>query len=438
MGMAVSVKDRMHWLTGAGVTRLAVKLAARQGDPVLQLFVDERRKNVYELVDDIRTRGRIVRFAGGGLITADMRIIREIFRDDRFRTIKPQDQAPFRLVRWILDKTDPNVLDATKPPSMLMSDPPEHARLRRLVSQAFTPRAIQRLRSRIQTIANGLLDDLEDAAECDLVAGYTSRLPIEAIAEVLGIPREETSHLDAVSEHATRLLSGAAPAWRDFQAAINTAREFEPYLAMHIEQLRQRGNDDSIMAGIVRAGDLSERDVRVFVMLLLAAGIVTTTNVMGNGVSILLRHPDQLASLQAHPEGWPNAVEEVLRYETSIPLGVRVATETLELGGQNFRPGQAILFLLGGANRDPAVFERPGEFDITRANAREHISFGSGIHACLGAALARMELDIGLQSLFARFPDLALAGDPALNASMALNGLKNLPVRLRPSPLLSR
>ena len=432
--MHTGIRDRIHWLAGYGFSRAVLKLLARQGDPVAQLMINTHPpQDMYQLIEEIRRRGRISALPGDGLITADASIVREVLREDRFRTIKPQDQSPFRVTQWILAKTNPKVLNAIQPPSMLVTDPPEHARLRRLVSRAFTPRALEGLRERIHQVATDLLDGLDGVAECDLVAEYASRIPIEVIAEMLGIPREETPQLYQVGEHATRLLSSAAPSWRDFQVSINTAREFEHYLAMHVERLRQRGADDSILAAVLQDGDLSEGEVLLFAALLLGAGFVTTTHVMGKAVVTLLRHPDQLDRLQTNPEGWPNAVEEMLRYETAIQWGVRVATEALDLGGHPVRPGQAVLLLLGGANRDPAVFERPDEFDTTRVNAREHLSFGTGIHVCLGAALARMELHIGLQSLFARFPELTLSGEPTMNDSMALHGLKHLPVRVRPT-----
>jgi cytochrome P450 len=171
----------------------------------------------------------------------------------------------------------------------------------------------------------------------------------------------------------------------------------------------------------------------MFAGLLLGAGFITTAHAFGNAVVALVGHPDQLARLQAHPEGWPNAVEEVLRYNAVIQIGVRVATETVQIDDHTVRKGSAIFLLVGGANRDPAIFERPDEFDTTRANAREHISFGTGIHICLGAPLARMELHIGLQALFERFPELTLAGKPTLNNSTLLHGIKHLPVKLGPT-----
>lgn len=436
--MKMAVKDRIHWAAGYGVSRAALKLLARRGNPVAQLVIDNHRhENMYQLIEEIRLRGRLSAFPGGGLITADVGIVRDVLRDDRFRTIKPADQAPTRVARWVLARTDPNVLNAIQPPSMLVTDPPEHARLRRLVSRGFTPRALEDLRDRIQQIAFDLLEGLDGVAECDLIAEYASRLPIEVIAEMLGIPRDETAQLDEVGRDSTRLLSSAAPPWRDFRVSIETARDFERYLAMHVDRLRQRGDDESILAAVVRDGDLTEYEVRLFAALLLGAGFITTTHVMGKAIVTLLQHRNQLDRLRTNPEGWPNAVEEMLRYETAIQWGVRVATEPVDLDGHTVAAGQAILLLLGGANRDPAVFERAGEFDITRVNAREHVSFGSGIHVCLGAALARMELHIGLQSLFARFPDLVLAREPTWNDSMALHGFKHLPVRLRPTAAMA-
>jgi cytochrome P450 len=436
--MNVGVKGWVHWLAGYGVSRATLKLLARQGDPVAQLVIDTHQpEGMYQLVEDIRLRGRTSSFPGGGLITADAGIVREVLRDDRFRTIKPRDRSPFRFTRWILAKTDPNVLNGTEPPSMLVTDPPEHARLRRLVSRAFTPRAIEGLRLRIQKTADDLLDGLDGHSECDLIANYTSRIPIEVIAGMLGIPHEEIPYLYGFGEPGTRLLVSAAPSFRDFRVAIGALTEFEQYLAMHVERLRRRGADDSILAAVLQDGDLSETEVRMFAGLLLGAGFITTTHVFGKAVVLLVRHPDQLDRLLVDPEGWPNAIEEMLRYDTAIQWGVRVATEPLDLQGQAVHAGQAILLLLGGANRDPALFERPDEFDTARANAREHVSFGTGIHVCLGAALARMELHIGLQSLFERFPELTLAGEPTMNDSMALHGLKHLPVRLRPRAVVA-
>ncbi|WP_221317286.1 cytochrome P450 [Mycobacterium sp. AZCC_0083] len=416
---------------GYGLSRATMKLLARQGDPFAQLMIDSSQpENVYDLVEQVRQRGRMSPVVGNGWVTADAQIVRDVLRDGRFRTLKPKDRSPFHVVQRMLAKTNPGVLNATEPPSLLVTDPPEHARLRRLVSRAFTPRAIDGLRRRIEEISSTLLDDLSDRTQCDLVATYASQIPIEVIAEMLGIPRDEITHLYAFADPGTKLLADTAVSWHDFRTAIAALREFEDYIAAHIERLRRRGADDSILSAV---SDLTDNEVRMFAGLLLGAGFITTAHAFGNAVVALVGHPDQLARLQACPEGWPNAVEEVLRYDSVIQIAARVATESIHIDDYTVQKGSAIVLLVGGANRDPAVFERPDEFDTARANARDHISFSTGIHVCLGAPLARMELHIGLRALFERFPQLALAGEPTLNDSTLLHGIKHLPVHLGPT-----
>src|ERR1700757_3479111 len=429
--MNMCVKERLHWAAGYGLPRAMLKLFAYRGDPLSRLVIDtSQADNIYPLIEQVRHRYGRISLDRVFWVTADGQMVREVLRDDRFRTVKPRDRSPFRLVQWLVTKTDPDLLNPIEPPSMLVSDPPEHTRLRRLVSRAFTPRALDGVRARIHEVADGLLCDLKGRAECDLIPDYTSRIPIEVIAEMLGIPRDEIRYLDAIGDAATKLTATVAAPWRDFRDATTALREFDQYLETHVERLRQAHAADSILSGVIHDSDLSDVEIRMFAALLLGAGFITTSHVFGNAVLALVRHRDQLAVLQEHPEGWPNALEEVLRYDTAIQLLARVPTETVDVEGHTIRSGQAVYLLVGGANRDPAVFDRPEVFDTTRANAREHISFGTGVHVCLGAALARMELHIGLQSLFERFPQLTLAGEPILNHSMGLHGLQHLPVSL--------
>jgi cytochrome P450 len=308
--------------------------------------------------------------------------------------------------------------------------------LRRPVSRAFTPRALDGLRARVHEITDGLLRGLDRSAECDLVAEYTSRIPIAVIAEMLAIPLDEMGYLRQVADTTTQLIGSTTASWRDFRSATKVLRKFDRYLAAHIDRLREEAAGNSILSDVVHNGDLTEFEIRMLAGLLLGAGFVTTTHMLGKAVVALVRHPDQLAVLHAEPEGWPNAIEEILRYDTTGQLVPRVATEDVDIHGYPVRAGDALFLLAGGANRDPAVFEHPDIFDTTRANAREHISFGSGVHACLGATLARMELHIGLQSLFEHFPQLTLAGEPSFNNSIGLHGLKHLPVSLGPANAL--
>jgi cytochrome P450 len=436
--MELPIREWTHWAAGYGLPRASLKLLARRGDPLSQLLTIDSNpvSDLYPLIEQVRARGRMSPVERVGWVTADAQIVREVLRDGRFRTIKQRDRSPFRFVQWILAKTAPGVLNPLEPPSMLVTDPPEHTRLRRLVSRSFTPRALEGLRVRVHEIADGVLRGLEGRAECDLIAEYTSRIPIAVIAEMLAIPRDDTRYLCEVAESTTGLIGSTAASWRDFRAAMNALRGFDQYLGEHIERLRQDDEANSILADVVHNGDLTETEIRMLAGLLLGAGFVTTTHVLGKAVVALVRHPDQLATLRTNPEGWPNAIEEILRYDTTGQLAGRVATEQVEIQGYPVRAGESIFLLVGGANRDPAVFNHPDTFDTTRANAREHISFGTGVHACLGAALARMELHIGLQSLFEHFPQLTLAGEPTFNDSIGLHGLKHLPVSLRAAPAI--
>jgi len=434
--MSVPVRDWTHWAVGYAPSRTALNLLARRGDPLAKLLTIDVNpvNNIYPLIEQVRRRGRmspILRTRGW--VTADAQIVREVLRDVRFRTLKPEDRSPFRLARWILAKTDPDVANPIEPPSLLVSDPPEHTRLRRPVSRAFTPRALDGLRVRIHEIADELLDGFAGRTDCDLVADYTSQIPIAIIAEMIGMPPDEAPYLQEVAGTITRLIGTTAASWRDFRSATNVLREFDRYLADHIQRLRNDHTGDSILSDVLHDGDLTEIELRMLAGLLLGAGFVTTSHVLSKAVVALIRHPDQVAALSANPDGWPGAVEEILRYDTAGQLVPRIATEDVDVQGYPVRTGEALFLLAGGANRDPALFENPGAFDTARANAREHLSFSTGIHICLGAALARMELHIGLQSLFERFPKLTLAGEPTFNNSIGLHGLTHLPVSLRPA-----
>jgi cytochrome P450 len=430
--MALPVRDLTHWATGYGLPRTMLKLLARQGDPMAKLLTIDSNPvdNIYPLIEQVRARGRMSRVPGAGWVTADMQILRDVLRDRRIRTAKPGDRSPFRLGQWILAKTDPDVMNPIEPPSMLVTDPPEHARLRQPITRAFTPRALDRLRTRIHDLANGLLEDLEGRTECDLIAEYSSQIPMAVIAELMGMPHDDTPYLLEVAERATNLLGTVGPSWRDYRSGINVLREFEGYVRKHIERLRN-SDGDSILSDVIRDSDLTDDELKMLAALLFGAGFITTTHILGKAVIALVRHPDQLAALHADPEGWPNAVEEILRYDTPVQFVPRVAAEDLEIEGYSIKAGEAVFIMYGGANRDPAVFDDPNTFDTTRANARDHLTFGTGVHTCLGAALGRMEVQIGLQTLFERFPRLSLAGKPTYNNIIGLHGLKHLPVSLR-------
>ncbi len=428
--MDLPVRDLAHWATGYGLPRTMLTLLARRGDPVAKLLTIDSNPvdDIYPLIEQVRARGRMSRIPGAGWVSADAQILRELLRDRRIRTAKPGDRSPFRLGRWFLAKTDPCVLNPIEPPSMLVTDPPYHARLRQPVTRAFTPRALDRLRTGIQDLANRLLDGLEGRTECDLVTEYAAQIPMAVIADMMAMPRDDTPYLLNVAT-ATCLLGSVGASWRDYRSGTRVLRGFEEYVGEHIARLRN-SDADSILSDVIRNSDLTEVELKMLAALLFGAGFITTTHILSKAVIALVNHPDQLAALRANPGGWPNAVEEILRYDTPVQFVPRVAAEDVDIEGYSIKAGEAVFAMYGGANRDPAVFDNPNAFDTTRVNARDHLTFGTGVHTCLGAALGRMEAQIGLQTLFERFPHLRLTGTPTYNYNLGLHGLTQLPVSL--------
>ena len=361
--------------------------------------------------------------------------MRDVLRSEDFRAGDISAVFPWPLNRvydWAHDAT---VLHPIEPPSLLAVEPPEHTRYRRQVSRVFTARAVEGLRPRIQVLAEELLDELAGTgatATVDLVDRYATMLPVTVIAEILGVPQSERAEVLAYG-------GGAAPSldlglsWRQFRSVDASLRGFDAWLGAHLQRLRRSPGED-LLSKLVTLDDdgdrLSETELRATAGLLLAAGFETTVNLLGSGTELLLRHPEQLARLRDEPELWPNAVEEVLRVESPVQLTARSALRDTEVAGMRVPAGQRVVTLLAGANRDPEVFRDPHIFDVGRSNAKDHLSFSGGRHYCLGAALARLEGEIGLRTLFGRFPDLALAPGAARRPTRVLRGWERLPVVL--------
>lgn len=315
---------------------------------------------------------------------------------------------------------------------LLSRDPPDHTRLRALVTKAFTPRMIQRLRPRIQAFADELLDAAHaEGGSVDLIATYAFPLPVTVIAELLGVPAADHESFRAWS----RPIAQAIDLVQDedtFTQAGRATMELAAYLRGIIAERRKRPMDDlisSMLAAEEADARLSDNELLAMCILILIAGHETTVNLIGNGTLALLRHPEQLAALRAQPDLIESAVEELLRYDSPVQQTARVATEDLDVGGRRIERGRWVRIWLGAANRDPAVFADPDRLDLTRAP--RHLSFGQGIHFCLGSALARTEGQIAINTLFRRAPNLALATDePQWRPAITLRGLKALPVTL--------
>jgi hypothetical protein len=314
---------------------------------------------------------------------------------------------------------------------MLQQDPPDHTRLRGLVVKAFTARRVEDMRPRIQVIVDETLDRIAPQGHMDLIADFAYRLPVTVICEMLGIPREEHELFHAGARASGRLLDPVPLTRAEIDEANADNLASEEYFHALFE-LRRREPGDDLTTQLVRAEEegsrLSNDELTANIILLFGAGHETTVNLIGNGLLALHRHPDQLRLLRAEPSRIGNAIEEFLRYDSSVQLTGRVALEDTSVGGTALPKGESILCLLGAANRDPAVYPDPDRLDITRPNIRP-LSFGGGIHFCLGAQLARIEAEIAIATLLRRLPDLKLddAEHPAWRPTFVLRGLNRLP-----------
>ncbi len=316
---------------------------------------------------------------------------------------------------------------------MLQQDPPDHSRLRGLVVKAFTARRVEDMRPRIQQVVDQTLDRIAAQGHIDLIEDFAFRLPVTIICDMLGIPEEHRETFYNSSRDGGRLLD-PVPLTPAEIAQGNAGNLMAQMYFQQLFELRRKNPGDDLTTQLVQAEEdgskLSNEELTANIILLFGAGHETTVNLIGNGLLALFRNPDQLALLKANPALITNAIEELLRYDSSVQMGARVALEDIDdLGGKKIPQGETVLCLLGSANRDPAVYpDRPDCLDITRPNVRP-LSFGGGIHFCLGAQLARIEAEIAISSLLRRLPDLRLddAENPEWRPTFVLRGLKRLP-----------
>ncbi|MFD7084526.1 cytochrome P450 [Streptomyces sp. NPDC059918] len=296
--------------------------------------------------------------------------------------------------------------------NMLRSDPPDHTRLRRLVSKAFTARRVAEMRPRVQAVTDRLLDAVVAAGSADLVADFALPLPVTVISELLGVPVDERHEFQRWTDR--MLMRGAQP---PDPAVVNEAwRHMRAYVTGLIGAKREEPGED-LLSALITARDeeqrLSEDELVAMVFLLLAAGYVTTVNLISGGIAMLLAHPDQLDLLRSDPALLPGAIEEFLRYDGPVSPGIaRFAREDVEIAGVRVPRGATVLIGSAVADRDPGRFPDPDRLDITRAD-NAHLAFGHGIHYCLGAPLARLEGQIAIGTALRRLPGLALAVPPA-------------------------
>jgi cytochrome P450 len=387
------------------------------------LFSPDALADPYPAYRAMRERGRVQQTAAGhwfvtgyaevSALLTDQRFGEAAGRGGRIRLSRSRREGPQQL----LGRVD----------TMLSVDPPEHTRLRRLVSKAFTPRSLQKMRPRVQQIVDELLDGLDGRPEFDLVAELAWPLPVIVIAEMLGIAREDRERFKRWSDAMVATLGGDYGA---LDEARRSNEELVEYVSGVIAARRKDPRDDLIgrlVAAEERGERLTEDEMLGTVALLLVAGNETTTHLIANGMLALFHNPDQLERLRADPSLLPSAVDEILRYTGPVHTTRRTAKVDVSLAGHEIKRGETVVGVLAAANRDPDKFPDPDVLDVAR-NPTDHVAFGDGIHFCLGASLARMEGQVAIGTLLRRFPNFTLVLEPEWNGTFAIRGLKSLQV----------
>ena len=436
-----AVADTLRWGLLTGTTRGLAAASRRRGELIASaLFEPTFLDDPYSYYESIRTQGRLV---PGTLLTlsADHAVCRGLLRHDNVGKFNPQGPDAPRVVRLFDRMMTPKMAHPLVPPSMLSVDPPDHTRHRRLVSKAFTPRAVEALRPRIQELAEELLAAAERAGRMDLIGDYAGLLPVAVICEVLGVPAPDRARFRALGACVARLLDIDLTR-REYRDAMTALRELNEFFDAQLVRVRANPGAD-VLSRMVQVDDdgdrLTDHELKASALLLLVAGFETTVNLIGNGFLALRTHPDELAKLRDEPSLWPNAIEESLRWDPPVQYTGRSATETVDIDGVTIPAKRMVAVLIGGANRDPNVFTDPGRFDVTRENAREHLAFAAGIHYCLGAGLARIEGEIALQTLLKRHPHADVSGPVRRRRTRLLRGYDSIPLMLsarRPAEIM--
>ncbi len=316
--------------------------------------------------------------------------------------------------------------------SILNLDPPDHTRLRRLASLAFTPKAIERLRPRIQQLVDDALDVAEERGSMELIDELAFPVPFQVISDMLAMPTERSVELRQWSQLLTLALEPTATI-DDLERAEDVLGEFIPYLTSIVEARRKNLGED-LLSSLIQAEESGDRmstpELIAFVVLLYVAGHETTVNLVGNATLALLQNRDQLVMWRDNPNLDGPAIEELLRFNGPVQLTVRVPMKTVHYGDVAVEAGTVVMTLLGAANHDPAMFDSPHELHLDRPNSNRHVAMAAGIHYCLGAALAKLEAQVAIGSVIRRFPNIELGGEPVWRDRLAIRGVERLPLTL--------
>lgn len=396
--------------------------------PLNALFTPEFVEDPYPTYRAIRETTPFVKMPDTNMwIATRYEDCQQVLRDKRFG---------HRYTENLIEMGGPEILENAALRSlsnmMLVANPPDHTRLRSLVVTAFNRRSVEKLRERIRKIAHELIDDFIDQGSGDLVRLFNHPLPVIVICDMLGIPKEDQERFTGESQIGGRLIDPTPMSPEELEAANEGTLETEAYFLSLFEARRKKPEDDLLTALVeseTEHGKLSKEELAANVFLLFGAGHETTVNLLGNALLALYRNPEQLQILRDDLSLMPNAVEEFLRYDSSVQLTARNAFEDCTIAGHEIKAGEEVMTVVAAANHDPAIFSDPDKLDVRRPDVKP-LAFGGGIHLCLGAQLARLEAAEGLKALFERLPNLTLDNiqTPAWKETITLRGLKELPV----------
>ena len=383
-------------------------------------FIDDP----YPVYAALRAHDPVHAMPGGVLLTRYDDVI-AVYRDARASSDKKIEFKP---------KLGDSPLYEHHTSSLVFNDPPLHTRVRRLIMGALNQKAIARMETDVVRLVDVLLERMAAAREVNFIDAFAAEIPIEVIGNLLGVPRAERGPLRGWS---VAILSGLEPTLTPemLERGNRAVTEFLDYLGTLVAERRRKPGDyetdvlTRLIQGEKDGERLSEKELYHQCIFMLNAGHETTTNLIGNGMWLLLKHPEQLARLRADPALVPSAIEEMLRTEGPIQLNNRRLTAPMEIGGKRLSEGTSITIAIGGANRDPAQFPDPDSFDVARKPNR-HVAFGQGDHACSGMNVARMEGRVAFGRLLARFPTIGLAGEPERDRRIRFRGFRKLPVRV--------
>ena len=398
------------------------------------LLTPEGRADPYPLYRELRDTAPVLRSSFGPVVLSRYEDCMTALRDPRLgrgTALRAAGEGPsLGFAGFDVDPEQRQAFFERAGNNMLFADPPDHTRLRRLVSRAFTPHRIDGLRPAVEAMVAGYLDDMLDAGEVDVMTALAFPLPVTVIGELVGVPAADRASFQPLVRAGTAALDPAAD-----PATLHTATAAMDQMRAYFFDLvaeRRRTPAEDLLSGLVaarEAGDaLSDDEVVATAILLFAAGFETTTNLIGNGLLALLNHPDELDRWRNDPSLAHTAVEELLRWDSPVQLNMRTALESADVAGEPLARGEAVVVLQGGANRDPERFDHPEILDVGRAD-NAPISFGWGIHHCLGAALARMEGEVVFNALLRRCRTIENRVDePEWRPTLTLRGLATLPV----------